>query len=62
MNKKIRDAELQKIPYMLIVGDKEWQTGTISVRTKKKGNVGVFTIEEFIERARKLIDEKSLEL
>ena len=62
MNKKIRDAELQKIPYMLVVGDKEWQTGTVSVRTKKKGNMGVFTIDEFKERAKKLIEEKSLEL
>lgn len=42
MNRKIRDAELQKIPYMLIVGDKEQQTGSVSVRTKKKGNVGLF--------------------
>ncbi|RMA93121.1 threonine--tRNA ligase [Hydrogenothermus marinus] len=61
MNKKIRDAELQKIPYMLVVGDKEWQTGTVSVRTKKKGNIGVFTIDEFIEKAKKLIDKKATE-
>ncbi|SNZ02147.1 threonyl-tRNA synthetase [Persephonella hydrogeniphila] len=62
MNKKIRDAELQKIPYMLIVGDKEWQTGTVSVRTKKKGNIGVFTVDEFINRAKELIENKSVEL
>ncbi len=62
MNKKIRDAELQKIPYMLVVGDKEWQTGTVSVRTKKKGNIGVYTIDEFINKTRKLIEEKSTEL
>jgi threonyl-tRNA synthetase len=62
MNKKIRDAEINKIPYMLIVGDKEQQSETVSVRTKKKGNVGEFSIEEFIERTKKLIDEKSLEL
>jgi threonyl-tRNA synthetase len=62
MNKKIRDAELQKIPYMLVVGDKEWQTGTVSVRTKKKGNVGVFTVDEFIEKAKNLIKQKSTEL
>ncbi|RMD47343.1 MAG: threonine--tRNA ligase [Aquificota bacterium] len=62
MNRKIRDAELQKIPYMLVVGDKEWQTGTVSVRTKKKGNVGVFTVDEFVEKTKNLIKEKSLEL
>ncbi|WP_457623566.1 threonine--tRNA ligase [Persephonella sp.] len=62
MNKKIRDAELKKIPYMLIVGDKEWQTGTVSVRTKKKGNVGVFTVDEFIEKTKDLIEKKSTEI
>ena len=62
MNKKIRDAEVQKIPYMLVVGDKEWQTGTVSVRTKKKGNMGILKVDEFKERAKKLINEKSLEL
>ncbi|NPA58116.1 MAG: threonine--tRNA ligase [Aquificae bacterium] len=62
MNKKIRDAELQKIPYMLVVGDREKDTGTVSVRTKKKGNIGVFTIDEFIDRAKQLIETKSTEL
>jgi len=62
MNKKIRDSELQKIPYMLVVGDKEWQTGTVSVRTKKKGNMGVFTIDEFINRAKQIIKTRSSEL
>lgn len=62
MNKKIRDAELQKIPYMLIVGDKEAANETISVRTKKKGNIGSMPVGEFIERAKKLIQEKSLDL
>jgi len=62
MNRKIRDAELQKIPYMLIVGDKEQQTGSVSVRTKKKGNVGLFTVDQFIQNAKKLIEERSTEL
>ena len=47
---------------MLIVGDKEWQTGTVSVRTKKKGNMGIMTIEEFKNRALEKIKEKSIEL
>ena len=62
MNKKIRDAELQKIPYMLVVGDKEAESKTVAVRTKKKGNVGTMPVEEFIQKAKKIIEEKSLEL
>ncbi len=62
MNKKIRDAELQKIPYMLVVGDKEVETETVAVRTKKKGNLGTISVDEFADRASKLIKEKSLEL
>ncbi len=62
MNKKIRDAELQKVPYMLIVGDREMENKTVSLRTKKKGNMGNLTIEEFINRAKDIIKNKSLEL
>ncbi|NPA53400.1 MAG: threonine--tRNA ligase [Aquificae bacterium] len=62
MNKKIRDAELQKIPYMLVVGDKEAESKTVAVRTKKKGNIGAMPVDEFIQRAKKIIEEKSLEL
>lgn len=45
--KKIRDAELLKIPYMLIVGEKEESTGSVSVRKHGQGDMGSFTIEEF---------------
>ncbi|MDQ7054997.1 MAG: threonine--tRNA ligase [Persephonella sp.] len=62
MNKKIRDAELQKVPYMLIVGDREMENKTVSLRTKKKGNMGSLTIEEFVKRAKEIIKNKSLEL
>ena len=62
MNKKIRDAELQKIPYMLVVGDKEAESKTVAVRTKKKGNMGAMPVDEFIQRAKRIIEEKSLEL
>lgn len=48
--KKIRDAEVAKIPYMLIVGEKEEQDGTVSVRKHGEGDLGTFTIEEFRER------------
>ncbi len=46
LNAKIRDAELQRIPYVLIVGDREVQERTISVRTKKEGNLGSMSLEE----------------
>ncbi len=45
--RKIRDAELKKIPYMLIVGEKEEENGTVSVRKHGEGDLGEFSIEEF---------------
>ncbi|MFO8067075.1 MAG: threonine--tRNA ligase [Bacteroidales bacterium] len=46
--KKIRDAEVNKIPFMIIVGEKEESSNTVSVRRHGKGDLGTFTIEEFI--------------
>ncbi len=46
--RKIRDAEVSKIPFMIIVGEKEEQDGTVSVRKHGEGDIGTFTIEEFI--------------
>lgn len=45
--RKIRDAEVNKIPYMLIVGEKEEESNTVSVRKHGEGDLGTFTIEEF---------------
>lgn len=45
--KKVRDAELKRIPYMLIVGEKEEQNSTISVRKQGGEDLGIMTIEEF---------------
>jgi threonyl-tRNA synthetase len=47
IGKKIRDAELQRIPYMLILGEKEVQSGQLSVRQQGKGDLGSFSVEEF---------------
>lgn len=55
--KKIRDAELQKIPYMLVAGEKEEADGTISVRKQSKGDLGTYTIEKFAEMVNKEISE-----
>ena len=46
--RKIRDAEVSKIPFMVIVGEKEEQDGTVSVRKHGEGDLGTYTIEDFI--------------
>lgn len=48
---KIREAQMEKIPYMLIIGDKEVEAGTVSVRSRKNGDKGSMTVEEFIDGA-----------
>lgn len=47
---KIRDWETKKVPYMLVIGEKEIQSGTVSVRQHKKGDVGTMSVESFRER------------
>lgn len=56
---KIRSAQLEKIPYMLVVGDKDIEAGTVAVRSRKNGDEGASTIEEFIERIQKEVAEKA---
>ncbi|HLA99722.1 MAG TPA: threonine--tRNA ligase [Anaerolineales bacterium] len=51
MNAKIRDAQMQKIPYMLVVGDKEVEQGTVALRLRSGENPGAMPLEEFLERA-----------
>jgi threonyl-tRNA synthetase len=46
--KKIRDAELMKVPYMLIVGEKEEADGTVSVRKHSQGDLGTFSLSDFV--------------
>jgi threonyl-tRNA synthetase len=60
VNFKIREAQLQKIPYMLVVGDREQQSGQISVRNRKHGDQGVKTLEEFLAGIRALIESKAV--
>ena len=56
---KIREAQLQKIPYMLIIGEKEVESGTVSVRSRKDGDLGAVKVEEFIDRAVEEIKTKA---
>lgn len=55
ISKKIREGEIQKIPYLLIVGDKEIKNKTISVRERNKGNIGEFKIDKFISKIKPII-------
>ena len=56
LGKKIRDAQLQKVPYMLVIGAKEAENGTLSVRERKAGDLGPMTFEEFIAQTEKEFD------
>jgi threonyl-tRNA synthetase len=53
MNAKIRDAEMEKIPYMLVVGDREAENDTLSLRLRSGEKPGTMTMEAFLEIARK---------
>lgn len=55
---RIREAQLQKIPYMLVVGDKEMETGTVAVRDRKEGDMGVMSVEDFLAKIKEEIDNK----
>jgi len=57
---KIRDAQLQKIPFMLVVGDREMEQKAVAVRERTKGDIGVMSLSEFKEKARKLIESRAL--
>ena len=52
IGKKIREAELQKIPYLLIIGEKEAATKKVSIRKRQEGDIGVKSLEEFIKSIR----------
>ncbi|RUM32013.1 MAG: threonine--tRNA ligase [Aquifex sp.] len=58
MNAKIRDAELKKIPVILVIGDREVENKTVSVRTKKEGNLGAMEVPKFIEWIKEKIRNK----
>jgi threonyl-tRNA synthetase len=59
VNLKIRDAQLQKIPFMLVVGDREQESGQVSVRNRKHGDQGVKSVDEFLSDIEKLIAAKT---
>ncbi|HWZ53074.1 MAG TPA: threonine--tRNA ligase [Granulicella sp.] len=62
MNAKIREFTLQKVPFVLILGDKEAATESVSVRTRGLGDQGSVTLEAFLERAQQTLASRSVEL
>jgi threonyl-tRNA synthetase len=59
INFKIREAQLQKIPFMLVVGDREAQAAQVSVRNRKHGDQGVKSVDEFLSTLKQLIDTQA---
>jgi len=59
---KIRTAQMEKVPYMLVVGDKELESGKIAVRSRDKGEIGDMEVEEFISMLHKEIKNKEFTL
>jgi threonyl-tRNA synthetase len=57
---KIRDAQLQKVPFMLVLGDREQEQNQVAVRERVSGDIGVMSLAEFMEMARKLVATRAL--
>lgn len=57
---KIREAQLEKIPYMLVIGDKEIEGGTVGVRSRSEGDLGAIAVDEFIRKAKEEIKAKTI--
>jgi len=55
---RIREAQLQKVPYMLVVGEKEAASGQIAVRSRKEGNLGVWDREKFLAKLKEEAESK----
>ena len=57
---KIREAQLEKVPYMLVIGEKEILANSVGVRSRKDGDLGAMKLDEFVEKAVKEVEEYSL--
>ena len=60
MQAKIRNAQLQKVPYMLVVGKREAEAGTVAVRLRTGDDLGAKSVDEFLEMAKAIVERKSL--
>ncbi len=59
VNYKIREAQLQKIPYMLVIGDREAEAGSVAVRNRRHGDLGAKPLDEVVASIRKLIEDRT---
>ena len=59
VGKKIREATLEKIPFMLVVGDRDMENGTVSVRTRKGEDLGAMSLSDFSAKLHEIVDSKS---
>jgi threonyl-tRNA synthetase len=59
VNYKIREAQLQKIPYMLVIGDREAEAGAVAVRNRRQGDLGAKPLDEVVASIRKLIEDRT---
>ena len=62
MNAKIREFTLGKVPFVLVMGDKEAASEAVSVRVRGKGDQGIAPLAEFTDRARRLVENHAMEL
>ena len=61
IGKKIREATLEKVPYMLVVGDRDMENGTVSVRTRAGEDLGAMSLEDFTARLKEVVDTKAIQ-
>lgn len=57
---KIRDAQMQKVPFMLVLGDREVEESNLAVRERTKGDIGAMSLDEFKEMARRLVESRAI--
>ena len=59
IGKKIREAQLEKVPYMLVVGDRDMENGTVSPRHRSDGDLGAMSMEDFTALLKDVVDSKA---
>jgi len=59
IGKKIREAQLDKVPYMLVVGDRDMENGTVSPRHRAEGDLGAMSFEDFAALLKDVVDSKA---
>ncbi len=57
---KIRDAQINKVPFMIVLGDKELEENKITLRERKAGDLGAMSLEEFMEMAKRLMETRAI--